>query len=218
MDHLVAWQPRLQAVAADEWVSIWRQGATPQIIGPFSVRLPEHHAAQGSIDLEIEPGVTFGFSHPSTLLALELMSRLELGGQSVLDIGSGSGVLAVAAALLGAETVEAVDVDPAAVTATTDNARRNDVTVTVRLGSVDVAQDAPVDLIVANLTAGTQHVVLPALDGRLGPQTTTILSGLLDGQESVAALLEGHDIVDVARLDGWIAVRLAASSNDAPCP
>ena len=219
MARLAAWRPTLHTAAADDWVSTWRQGATPMLAGPFRVRLPEHEPIDDCTDVEIEPGVTFGFGHPSTLLALELLARADIVGTHVLDVGSGSGILGVAAALLGAATVVAVDVDAAAVAATTDNARRNRVAVDARLGSVGVTAAEPVDVIVANLTAGTQAAVLPELGPRLAPHTSTIVSGLLDGQETtVASLLPRRAIVDEARLDGWIAVRLALPSAASPSP
>ena len=214
MGRLAAWQPVLQAVAADDWVATWREGAVPHVAGPFSVRLPEHDAADGRTDLVIEPGASFGFGHPSTLLALDLLAGVDLTGTRVLDIGSGSGVLAIGAARLGATSVHAVDVDPVAVAATEDNARRNGVAVTVRLGSVEATAETPVDVVLANLTAGTQAMVLPALGPRAVSDTTAILSGLLEGQQDVvAALLPTHTIVDERRRDGWIAVRLAASAR-----
>lgn len=217
MGHLAAWEPVLQSVAADDWVATWREGAVPQLAGPLCVRLPEHGPIDGRIDLVVEPGASFGFGHPSTLLALELLAEVDLAGTRVLDIGSGSGVLAIAAGRLGASDIEAVDVDPVAVAATADNAQRNDVAVSVRLGSVDATTDEPVDVVLANLTAGTQGTVLPALGGRLASHTTVILSGLLDGQEAtVVDLVPGHAIVDARRLDGWIAVRLTASAITSP--
>lgn len=210
MARLATWQPVLEAVAHDDWVTRWRQGASPHVSGPFRIRLPDHPRVDDHIELEIEPGVSFGFGHPSTLLALDLLADTEVAGAHVLDVGSGSGVLSIAAAKLGAARVDAVDIDPAAVVATADNARRNGVAVSVRLGSIDAAPAVAVDVIVSNLTVGTQAAVLPGLGARLAASTTVILSGLLDGQETtVAELLAGHDIVDARRLDGWTAVRLA---------
>ena len=189
----------------------------PQVVGPFRVRLPEHASSGHLIDLVVEPGTSFGFGHQSTLLALELLAQIDLDGAAVVDVGSGSGVLSIAAKRLGASVVHAVDVAADAVAATADNARRNGVEVTVRRGSVDAIPASAADVVLANLTAGTQVMVLPQLGPRVGLETTTVLSGLLDGQEApVAALVDGHRIVDARRRDGWVAVRLGASRIASP--
>lgn len=212
LDQLTPWRPTLTSVVSDDWVSSWRRRAVPQVVGPFRIRLPHHRPAEGHIDLVIEPGASFGFGHASTRLALELIAHTTLDGRHVLDIGSGSGILGIATAKLGAVTVHAVDIDPVAVEATADNARRNGVRVRAHLGSVEATPDAPVDVMLANLTAGTQAVVLPILGARVGAHTTLILSGLLTGQEgAIAPLIAGHQIVEERHLDGWTAVRLEPS-------
>ena len=217
IDRLAPWDPTLGAVRHDSWVDTWRAEAKPQVAGPFRIRLPEHEPTPDGIDLVIEPGATFGFGHPSTLLALELLANIDVHGAEIADIGSGSGVLAIAAALSGATTVHAVDIAADAVAATVDNAGRNGVDVHAAAGSVDALPPGPFDLVLANVTAGTQAEILPALGSRLGSATTIILSGLLDGQQAdAAALVPDHEIVDTRRLDGWVAVRLAVSRIASP--
>ena len=217
MAQLEDWQPTLKAVRAAEWVDTWRRRATPQDAGPFRVRLPEHAPGPDRLDLVIEPGTSFGFGHPSTLLALELLADIPVAGATVADVGSGSGVLAIASRVLGALDVHAVDIASDAVAATRDNATRNGVEITVTAGSVDTLPRVVFDLVLANLTAATQAEVLPLLADRIGPSTTVVLSGLLDGQESrVSALVGSHEIAAVARRDGWIAVLLTASRIASP--
>ncbi|MEM7285021.1 MAG: 50S ribosomal protein L11 methyltransferase [Actinomycetota bacterium] len=219
METLAAWQPRLQAVGRDDWVATWRRGATPNLAGTFRVRLPEHTESSDHLDVVIEPGSSFGFGHASTLTALELLSTIDLAGASVADVGCGSGVLAIAACLRGASRVHAVDIAEEAVTTTVDNASRNGATVEVAQGSVEALPPGPFDVVVANLTAGTQQLVLPQLGERVGRETTIVLSGLLIGQEAaVESLLHGQRIVDRRTRDGWIAVRLESTVTASPRP
>ena len=208
---LTGWSPTIDAEDGTAWVEHWRAGATPHRAGSFRVRLPEHAPATDAgelVELVIEPGTTFGFGHPSTLLALELLEPVPCEGLVIADVGSGSGVLAVAAARLGA-AVHAVDVDPQAVAATVDNAGRNDVRVDARLGSVaELAHDA-YDLALVNVTAGIHRAVLPALRDRLARRSQVILSGLLDHQEPVVTpLLPAHHVRDRRQGDGWLALAL----------
>lgn len=217
MERLAAWHPIMSTVRPDDWVDTWRAGAEPQVAGPFRIRLPEHVPADDGIDIEIEPGPTFGFGHPSTLLALELLAMVDLDGALVADVGSGSGVLAIAAALRGASAVHAVDIAADAVAATTANADRNGVAITSSHGSVDVLAPEVFDVVLVNVTAATQAAVLPQLRPHLGPTTSIVLSGLLDGQERiVAGLLPDHEIVDTRQRDGWIAVLLVVSRIASP--
>ncbi len=205
---LVAWSPTVEAEPGHDWVDRWRIGASPQLAGRFHIRLPEHPVHTDAVDLEIEPGPTFGFGHPSTLLALELLDGLHVAGQRVADVGSGSGVLAVAAARLGA-TVHAVDVDPDAVKATADNATRNGVAVDVRLGSIQALPSDTYDLALVNVTAEVHRRLLPDLRSRLAPRARVLLSGLLVGQlDDLAAMTSSHREADRRQSEGWEAAVL----------
>lgn len=189
--------------ALDGWrdhARAWRAGDRI-VVTPTWVDPPDERP--GDVVIRLDPGRAFGSgSHPSTRLALAALEQAVTPGCSVLDVGCGSGVLAVAAALLGAGRVVGVDTDPAAVKATAANARTNEVTVEVRAGSVDDAAGT-YDVVVANLLAPTIRELGPRLRDRLAPSGTLILSGLLVDQAAVFAETLGGQMT----IDGdWAAI------------
>ena len=149
-------------VDAADWAEAWKPNFPVQRIGRSIVIRPSwrrHRAAPGDVVLALDPGTAFGTGlHPSTRLCLRRLERWSdegrVRGARILDVGSGSGILAIAAARLGAARVVAVDTDPLAVDATHANARRNRVARVVRAqrGSVPTGE-APFDLVLANLVA-----------------------------------------------------------------
>lgn len=183
----------------DDGLDAWRPFASAVRAGPFSVRAPWLPATgDGSIDLAIDPGRAFGSgSHPTTTLVLRSLERLVGPSTSVLDVGCGSGVLAIAAARLGASPVVAVDVDPVAVSVTLENAARNDVVVEAH----HVLPGDQFDVIVANIGAAVLVDLAPALTARIAPRGTLVLSGVLD--DSVLASFARHELVERNEDDGW---------------
>jgi ribosomal protein L11 methyltransferase len=157
----------------------------------------------------VGPGAAFGTgSHPSTLLLLaELVARLH-GGETVLDVGCGSGVLAIAAVRLGAATATAIDIAPAAVAATTANAAGNGVGGRV-LASATPAEEVVglFDVVLANIGAATLRTLGPALVRRLAPNGWLGVSGISPAQIStVAAALPGLAVVSAPILEDWAAI------------
>jgi ribosomal protein L11 methyltransferase len=149
-------------VVAEGWEERWRDFHRPVTIGPLWVGPPWEEPPAGAPAVVIDPGRAFGTgAHPSTRLCVELMLGERRG--SVLDVGCGSGVLALAAARLGFGPVTAVDVDPAAAEAASANARANGVDLDVRL--LDARADAlpAADLAVANLSLEAVEAIGPAL-------------------------------------------------------
>ena len=136
----------------EDWLSAWKRDLKPVVAGRFWVGAPWHTPEPSLVPIVIEPGMAFGTGHhETTRLALSALSRAVRPGMRVLDLGTGSGVLAIAAAKLGAHVL-ALDIDPTAVAAARANAARNGVAIEVRKGSLDAAS-GPFDLIVANLYA-----------------------------------------------------------------
>ncbi len=156
-----------------------------------------------AMNISIDPGLAFGTgSHPTTRLVLRWLSRTVRGGESVLDYGCGSGILAIAAARLGAKRVSGVDIDPQAVVAAQDNAAKNGVK--VRFATPDAVRADPADIVVANILANPLIVLAPIITTHCAGSLA--LSGILESQaEEVAAAYSAHFKVEVAeREDGWV--------------
>lgn len=202
------WEASLLDDDAD-WVSTWRADEPAHAVGPFHLRLPEHPPPSNGLDLVIEPGRSFGFSHQSTLLALELLDDLNIAGRSVADIGSGSGVLSVAAAMLGAAGVAAVDIEPEAVAQTGFNVGAHGVseTVSVQLGSVE-AIDPPVDVVLANMLAPALEGVAADIVSRFAPETVVLSGFLVDDVDRIAEAFRPMRRHDLRRRGDWAALSL----------
>jgi ribosomal protein L11 methyltransferase len=155
---------RGQDVAAD-WRDRWRAFHQPVRVGPLWIGPPWADVPPDATAVVIDPGRAFGTgSHPTTRLVVELLLDLERG--SLLDLGSGSGVLSIAAAKLGFAPVIALDSDENAVAATGANAVANDVAVDVRLGDALGADLPETEITVANITRDTLEALAPRLRTR----------------------------------------------------
>lgn len=204
-----SWHWRLEDV--DETVAdTWRRFARPVIVAPgLEVRpawLDGEPTADG-ITLLVEPGSTFGLGdHPTTILSLRALMGMVRPGDRVLDVGCGSGVLAIAAMRLGAASAYGIDISPASVPVTLDNAARNGVEVEV--STTPLAEvTGRYDVVVANILAPV--LVELADDLRRVTGRVLILSGVLDGAfDHVVAALAPMDVIDVETCDGWAAVLL----------
>jgi len=191
-----------------EWVDGWRPYARPFEVGGLVVAPAWHEVAvAGGPVVSIDPGECFGSgSHPSTRLVLGFLAAEPPVGARVADVGAGSGILAVAAAVLGAASVQAVDIDPQSAAVVRGNASRNGVASVVRAWTGSVERlEAPVDLALVNLTAAVQVAVAPAVLGAVGPGGRILVAGLLPGQwRHVAGAYQGTEVTDEPELDGWV--------------
>ncbi|MCW8906949.1 MAG: 50S ribosomal protein L11 methyltransferase [Sedimenticola sp.] len=141
-----------------------------------------------AVIIELDPGLAFGTgTHPTTALCLEWLDRHPPGGLRVIDFGSGSGVLSLAALKLGAERVYATDHDPQAMQASADNADRNDVSERLELCRGEQLPQQPVDLLMANILAGTLIELQPLLTRLVRRGGSLILSGILEEQATRVA-------------------------------
>ncbi len=170
-----------------DWLKEWRRNLKPFPVGARFWIVPGRQvsgtAAQDRISMWLEPQMAFGTgTHESTQLCLEVLERLPLTGRTVLDIGTGSGILAIAAAKLGAESVLACDIDPAALQLARANCCRNRVDRRVRLfaGEVETLSGRRFDVILANLDGNLIRQKLNDFGQCLNPQGRLILSGLLE--------------------------------------
>jgi ribosomal protein L11 methyltransferase len=206
---------RWHIVDVDERVAhTWREHAVPTWVTPDLVVVPswiDFAPRAGATAVRIDPGAAFGLGdHPSTVLALRALRSLWWPDATVLDVGCGSGVLAVAAALIGAPYVEAVDVSVAAVEATVENARRNGVDGRVVASTRALDQvDGPFDVVLANILAPTLVELGPELRRVTAPAGVLIVSGVLDGaHDHVLDALAPMRVIERLTRDGWAAVVL----------
>jgi len=176
----------IAAIADEDWGEAWKRGLGALSVGRVHVRPSwvEAPAPAGAAEVVLDPGMAFGTgTHPTTALCLAALSELVTGrpGLSVLDVGTGSGLLAIAARKLGAGRTVGVDNDPVAVRVARENAERNGVDVAL---SVTPAGDVPgtFDLVLANILANTLVELAPALEARLAPGGVVLLSGILAPQ------------------------------------
>ena len=198
---------------ADDWADRWRDFHQPLVInGLLRVRPPWEEQGVEEHDLVIDPGRAFGTgAHATTRLCLEQLLTTE-GGGSLVDLGCGSGVIAILAAKIGFHPVIALDYDPLAVDATRQNAERNDTTLEVGLCDLRTDSVPSARVLVANILAPALRI----LRGRLpyDKPSTVILSGLLESElDGIAEDWGQASYSEVSRssLEGWAALRLRLS-------
>jgi len=200
----------LESVDDEDWVRLTQSQFAPIRISdrlwivPTWCEPPE----PGAIVLRLDPGLAFGTgSHPTTRLCLAWLDRHLTAGATVIDYGCGSGILGVAAALLGAGRVVGIDIDPQAVTASQDNALANGVT--AEFHDARPVALPPADVVVANILANPLRVLAPLLIGLMKPGGRIVLSGILDGQAEAVIEAYSPAVVfdDPMREDGWICLQ-----------
>ena len=179
-----------------DWIKLSQEGLPPVRAGRFFV-YGAHDAGQvphGVIPMKIEAGLAFGTGHhETTALCLTVLSDLanRRAYREVLDLGCGTGLLAIGAAKLWKRPVLASDIDPIAIEVTNENARGNGVTPLVRgvvadgLVNPTLAAGAPYDLIIANILAGPLTRLAPQIVAAMAPGAMLVLSGLLHNQENM---------------------------------
>jgi ribosomal protein L11 methyltransferase len=203
----------------EDWAAAWKAYFPVLRIGRRLVIRPtwrRHRRQPDDVVIAMDPGMAFGTGlHPTTRLCLAALEPLAedgtLADARILDVGCGSGVLAVAALLLGGASAVGVDIDPIAIESTLANARRNGLTrrVTARVGSLPTG-DPPVDVVLANLIAGVLVPLAPLLHDALRTGGTLIASGIfIDREAEVRAAFEAAGLVvgDRTAEGEWIALR-----------
>jgi ribosomal protein L11 methyltransferase len=200
--------PRFETVADRAWEREWLKDFRPMRFGRRLWVCPGGLPAgdADAIRIELDPGLAFGTgTHPTTALCLEWLDGQDLAGCSVVDYGCGSGILAIAAAKLGAAHVHAVDIDPQALVATRDNAGRNGVAGTLTITSDPALPARGADVVVANILAGPLVELAPRFAAALGPDGRLAMSGLLPEHVDAvtAAYRPWFHIETTMTRDGW---------------
>ena len=200
---LDAWRPYARAVTVGDRLVVRPPWVPPAAVEP------------GAVEVVVDPGRAFGSgAHPSTRLALAALVGLVRGGERVLDVGCGSGVLALAALALGAAEAMGVDIDPAAREASAANAARNGmgdrlaVTDTIARAAGPAGGRYP--LVVANLLLRDMVTLAPEIAAAVHEQGALVVSGVLEGQRAeLEQAFTGASVVAAASEDGWLALTLA---------
>ena len=193
---------RWEEVEEVDWATRWMEGIEPVAAGPFDVvptwMADDHPQQPGRIRLVLDPGRAFGSGHHDTTMGcLEALAELELEGASLLDVGTGTGVLAIAACRRGAARVVGVDVDPDAIEVARANATANEVDVELARGTVGTVA-GPFDVVVANVLTHTVLELADALVAATAPGGHLVTSGIgAERAERVADALRRAGLVDV---------------------
>jgi ribosomal protein L11 methyltransferase len=205
--------PTFSTIAETNWADAWREHFHPLRVGQRVVVKPtwrDFEAAPEDILIELDPGMAFGTGlHPTTQMCLMALEELVQPGMRLLDLGTGSGILALVAAKLGASAVLALDTDPVAVSVARENVRRNRVAevVTVMQGSLSQATDS-YDLVVVNILAKViGALAAEGLAERVRPGGRWVAAGIIEPQVSeVVTALEasGLRVTEKRHMADWV--------------
>lgn len=212
---------RARAVRDASWAETWKKHFRTLHVGRSIVIKPSwrtYRARKDDVVIELDPGMAFGTGqHATTQLCLEAIEELMAPGARVLDVGCGSGILSTAAALLGAERVDALDIDPMAVRATEENTARNGVDGVVRVAKGSFGDEWPFaevptsayDMVLGNLSSRLIQSLGGELIAALRADGVLIASGIIDEQGTICrAALEsaGGRIAGVCQREVWLAL------------
>jgi len=211
-----ALSPRYEEVVGDAWRDAWKEHYKPYAIAEGLVVRPPwepYEAKPGEKVLELEPGRAFGTGlHETTRLVARAIKAhaAEVQGKLVIDVGCGSGILALSAIALGAARAVAIDNDPEAIDVTRENAERNSLTSRVEASTTDVAAlDLEAPLVVANIEARILIPMAADLQRRVAPGGLLLLSGILVPQkEDVRAAYPDMELLEAPSLGEWVLLAL----------
>ena len=209
-------------VRDEDWADNWKAYFHPEKVGGMLVIKPtweDYEASPDDIVIELDPGSAFGTgTHPTTAMCLRELETLVKGGMRIFDVGTGSGVLSIAAAKLGATDVTAMDYDKVAVEVAAGNIRQNGVEDVVKTGVSDILKsfDGKADLIVANIIADIIIMLFDELDEHLAEGGRLLASGIISerlADVTEACLAHGFVVDKVTEEKGWVAMTISRGEN-----
>ena len=222
-DSLGSLELTITPLAPVDWEESWKDNYPPQPVGEKLIVLPYWiEDSQNRIPVILDPGLTFGTgAHPSTQMVMEFMEQLELQGKSCLDLGSGSGILSIAALRLGARAATGVDIDPKAENIARENAAYNGFAApefTALTGNVTADRKLMnrlcgecYDLVLVNIVADVIIGLAPVLPEFLQEDSVLLLSGILDTRlEDVCRAVEnaGLQVVEKKEKEDWRSLKV----------
>jgi ribosomal protein L11 methyltransferase len=213
-------EPQFQLVGQSDWANSWKEHFHVVRIGRRFVIKPswrDYMPADDDVVIEIDPGLAFGSGlHPTTQLCLKLFEDMDLTGQSLFDVGTGSGVLSIAALKLGARPIRAVDVDDVAVRVAEENFELNGFPLGQADSPIETAAGSAADtggrqwqIVVANILAHILIRLMPDLAAAVAPGGKLILSGMIaEQEEEVTAMAQRHGltVIDRKTEEDWVAL------------
>lgn len=203
---------QIERIEDQDWERSWMDNFQPMRFGRRLWIVPSWHEAPQpeAVNLLLDPGLAFGTgTHPTTALCLEWLDAQDLAGCTVLDFGCGSGILAIAALLLGAERAIGTDIDPQALEASRDNAGRNGIAPErLPLYLPEQLPQQQADVVVANILAGPLVQLAPRITSLVRPGGRLALSGILaeQAEEVRIAYADAFELEPTAEKDGWVRI------------
>jgi ribosomal protein L11 methyltransferase len=205
----------LSEISEEDWAQAWKNFYLPEKVGEKIVIVPawqKYRPQEGELAIWLDPGMAFGTgNHPTTVMCLHFLEKYLVPGAKVIDVGTGSGILALAAARLGAGQVTGIDIDPLAVTIATENVVVNHLEDRVKIKEADLLAGVFWDtsLIVANIVADAILLLIPQAHQCLLSGGYFIVSGIIRhrlAEVQSALLSEGFAIIEVEIESEWIAM------------
>lgn len=205
----------LNEVDEEDWATAWKQYYHPVRISDHITIVPtweEYTPSEGEMIIELDPGMAFGTgTHPTTAMCIQALEKVVQPGDTIIDVGTGSGVLAIAAAKLGAKTVGAYDLDNVAVLSAQENVTLNKVDDVVTVGQNNLLNgiQGPVDMVVGNLLAKIVMLFVDDAARVVKPGGLFITSGIIESQkqEILDELRKHHFVVEeILKIEDWIAI------------
>ena len=205
---------KVTGIEEDDWENGWKAFYHAMELGNRLAVCPswESYDKPGRVVLRLDPGMAFGTgTHETTALCLRALDELVAGGERMLDIGTGSGILAIAALLLGAAEADGVDIDPMCVRTAGENAERNGVAdrFHVRVGNLSDQARGTYQIITANIVANAIIALAPSVPALLDAGGVFLASGIIDEREEEVAeaiAAAGLAVREIRRDNGWVCI------------